>query len=147
MTVYNKEFKFSFEIPDEFEEIQKDDYSNYHLDEASTLHVFLKTKEFLPTTISINRDDFAHNEEEYVSLVGLNLANIEKMGLRIKEHTHYSYKGRRIDIVYSSFKRIKYATYFTVVNELMIASSIEIKEINDKNDQILNALFESIYIK
>ncbi|MBR5997355.1 MAG: hypothetical protein IK028_04985 [Bacilli bacterium] len=143
MWIYNHELKFGFEIPDDFEEIEKKDYKKYHIHEG-TLNIFIKFDGVIPHTISINRDDKAESEEEYNKLVWLNIENMEKIGMRVTQHLHHYKDGRRVDIIYSHFKKLKYVTYFTTINGTMIACSIEIKEINDAEDKIVAALFESI---
>lgn len=66
--------------------------------------------------------------------------------MKVTQHLHH-YKGnRRVDILYSNFKTLKYVTYFTTINGTMIACSIEIKGINDAEDKIVAALFDSIEI-
>ena len=144
MKVINNEYNFSFEIPDGFEEIAREDYSKYHINDGSTLNIFIKFDGDKPHTISLNRDEEANDEKEYMDLVLLNLQNMEKIGLHVTEHLHQTMNNRRVDIVYSHFKRIKYVTYFTVIRKMMVACSAEIQEINDENDQILEKMFESI---
>lgn len=143
MKVYNEKYHFSFEIPDDFEEIAHEDYPRYHID-PTTLNIFIKYENDIPHTISLNRDDDVKDEKNYMDLVLLNLKNMEKMGMTVTDHIHQTLNSRRVDIVYSSFKRLKFVTYFTVVRQMMIACSVEIKEINDENDQILTKLFETI---
>ena len=144
MEIVNQEYKFSFIIPDEYHEIPKGDYLYYHID-SSTLHVFTKMDDLgIPQTISINRDEEANNEEEYLKLVDLNLENLAKIGMLVEEHIHHRNKRARIDIVYCSFRGLKFVTYFTTIHRIVIASSINIKEINDEDDNTLAALFESI---
>lgn len=144
MKVVNSTYKFSFIVPDDFTEISHDEYERYHIDTDATLHVFVKYFDGGVHSISINRDANVKDEEDFVGLVNLNLENLEKVGMHIKEHIHHYNKRARIDTVYSIFKGLKFVTYFTVIHQMMIASSIEIEEINDEYDQILSALFESI---
>ena len=143
MWIYNHELKFGFEIPDDFEEIEQKDYEKYHI-HPGTLNIFVKFDDEGAHTISINEDDKADNEDEYMELVWLNIKNMEKSGMRVTQHLHHYKDNRRVDILYSHFKTLKYVTYFTTINGTMIACSIEIKEINDAEDKILAALFESI---
>ena len=143
MLIVNEQFHFSFEIPDEYEEIPQSDYLMYHIDKASTLHIFIKY-DTIPHTISINRDDFVEDEKDYEALVLLNFQNMERMNMKIEQHIHYQTSTRRVDTIYSRFAGIRYVTYFTTVHNLMIACSVEIQEINDENDKTVNALFESI---
>lgn len=146
MRVYNNELKFGFEIPDDFVEIAKEDYKKYHIDE-STLNIFIRDDGRANIhTISINRDDSVENEEDYIQLVWLNIKNMERMDMTVTQHLHHYKDNRRVDILYSNFKTLKYVTYFTTINGIMIACSIEIKEINDDEDKILAALFDSIEI-
>ena len=146
MRVYNNELKFSFEIPDDFVEIAKEDYKKYHIDE-STLNIFIKNDGNANIhTISINRDDSVENEDDYIELVWLNIKNMERMSMKVTQHLHHYKDSRRVDIIYSNFKTLKYVTYFTTINDIMIACSIEIKEINDAEDKIVADLFESISV-
>lgn len=144
MKVINEEYKFSFEIPDGYEEICRDDYRKYHIDEMSTLNIFINYQDSIPRTISLNRDDEAKDEKEYLDLVHLNIQNMEDMDMHVVHHLHQTLNNRRVDIIYSNFKRLTYVTYFTVIRKMMVACSIEIEEINDENDQILEKMFESI---
>lgn len=144
MEVINKKYGFKFEVPDNFEEIPEKDYKKYNFDLNSTVAVFVKYEKGIPTSISINRDDTVDNEKDYLDLVALNIRNMEAMNMTVNQHIHIINKIGRVDIIYSRFKRLKYATYFTVIHNIMIACSIEVKEINDENDNIVAALFESI---
>ena len=145
MKIFNDKLKFSFEIPDDFKEIAKEDYKKYHID-PTTLNIFLKFDDNGPHTISINEDDKVNNEQEYIDLVWLNIKNMDKAGMRVTQHLHHYKDKRRVDILYSRYKGLKYVTYFTTVNNTLIACSIEIKEINDAEDRIVAALFDSIVV-
>ena len=144
MKVINEEYKFSFEIPDGYEEICRDDYRKYHIDEVSTLNIFINYQDSIPRTISLNRDDEVKDEDDYVSLVLLNIENMGKMGLTVTSHLHHISNNRRIDIIYSHIKLIRYVTYMTTIRNMTVACSTEIKEINDENDQIIEKMFDSI---
>lgn len=143
MLITNQQYRFTFEIDDSYEEIPYSDYQKYLIDANTTLHIFIKY-DTLPHTISINRDDFVKDEKDYQDLVLLNFQNMEKMGMKIEQHIHFQTSTRRVDTIYSFFHGIRYVTYFTVVSKLMIACSTEVKEINDENDKVVSALFESI---
>ena len=143
MWIYNPELNFGFDIPDDFEEIEKADYKKYHIHEG-TLNIFIRYNEDGIHTISINRDDKAANEDEYMELVWLNIKNMEEAGMRVTQHLHHYKDNRRVDTLYSEYKTLKYVTYFTTINGTVIACSIEIKEINDAEDKIVAALFDSI---
>ena len=144
MKVINKEYEFSFEIPDGYEEICRDDYHKYHIDEVSTLNILAKSEGPIPHTISLNRDVEVKDEDDYVSLVLLNIENMGKMGLTVTSHLHHISNNRRIDIIYSRIKLIRYVTYMTTIRNMVVACSTEIKEINDENDQIIEKMFDSI---
>ena len=144
MEVINKKYGFKFEIPDEFIEIPEKDYEKYNFDLATTINVFIKLEKGIPVSISINRDAEANSEKEYLDLVSLNLRNMEAMQMIVDQHIHTVNKIGRVDTIYSRFRGLRFATYFTVVHNIMIACSIEVKEINDQYDNILSALFESI---
>ena len=143
MLVINNEYRFSFEIPDEYREIEREDYEQYHVD-PSTLHIFIKLVRDMPKTISLNRDDTVADEEDYLSLVKLNTDNMAKMDMHVFEQKTIPNERYRVDVVYSSFKTLKFVTYFTVVQNLMIACSTEITYPEDKSDKEVAALFESI---
>ena len=144
MEVINKKYGFKFEVPDDFEQIPEKDYQKYNFDLASTVAVFVKFERGVPTSISINRDDTVDNEKDYLDLVSLNIRNMEAMEMVVDQHIHTVNKIGRVDTIYSKFKGLKFVTYFTVVHKIMIACSIEVKEINDENDNIVAKLFESI---
>ena len=144
MEVINKKYGFRFEIPDDFVEIQEEDYEKYNFDLDSTVGVFVKLENGIPVSISINRDAEARNEKEYLDLISLNLSNMETMEMIVDQHIHHVNKHGRVDTIYSSFRGLKFATYFTVIHKIMIACSIEVHEINDEHDKIVAALFESI---
>ena len=144
MTIINFDLNFTFEIPDDYEEITKKAYKEYNLD-ASTLHVFIRASEDKPfNSISINRDADVKDEKEYEEIVDLNIDNMTKIGFENFSLVTYKSKNGRVDILYSSFKRIKYVTYFTCVNGTVIASSAEIKEKGDQNEKDLKGIFDSI---
>ena len=143
MKVINEEYKFSFEIPDGYKEFTKEDYPKYRFD-PSTLNILVKSEGPIPHTISLNRDVEVKDEDDYISLVLLNIENLGKMGLTVVSHLHHKSNNRRIDIVYSFIKNIKYVTYFTTIRNMMVACSTEIKSINDENDQIIEKMFDSI---
>ena len=52
--------------------------------------------------------------------------------------------GRHLGRVYSTFKGLKYVTYFSNIRNTLIAASAEIKVPGDKNDTNLLNLFSSI---
>ena len=143
MKVINEEYKFSFEIPDGYKEFAKEDYPKYRFD-PSTLNILVKSEGVIPHTISLNRDVEAKDEDDYVSLVLLNIENMGKMGLIVTSHLHHISNNRRIDIIYSHIKLIRYVTYMTTIRNMTVACSTEIKEINDENDQIIEKMFDSI---
>ena len=143
MKIINEQYKFSFIIPDDYKELNRNDYFKYHI-HGNTLHVFIKSDDPLPRTISINRDTNVKDENDYLKLVSLNIENLEKMGMHVTNHIHQNSGRARVDIVYTNFKTIHFVTYFTVIHNVMIASSIEINEINDEHDQVLASLFDSI---
>ncbi len=143
MKVVNQEYKFSFEIPDGYKEFAKEDYPRYRFD-PSTLNILVKSEGPIPHTISLNRDVEVKDEDDYVSLVLLNIENMGKMGLTVTSHLHHISNNRRIDIIYSQIKLIKYVTYMTTIRNMVVACSTEIKEINDENDQIIEKMFDSI---
>ena len=143
MKVINEEYNFSFEIPDGYKEFAKEDYPKYRFD-PSTLNILVKSEGVIPHTISLNRDVEAKDEDDYVSLVLLNIENMGKMGLIVTSHLHHISNNRRIDIIYSHIKLIKYVTYMTTIRNMTVACSTEIKEINDENDQIIEKMFDSI---
>lgn len=143
MLVINQEYKFKFIIPDEYQEIGKDKYQEYGIDD-STLHVFVKIVNSLPHTISINRDDTVEDENDYLSLINLNTENMTLMGMKVGNTMTKYINNRRIDIVTSSYKGLKFATYFTVIHKMMIASSVEIDEKDSEDEKTLAALFASI---
>ena len=143
MKVINEEYKFSFEIPDGYKEFAKEDYPKYRLD-PSTLNILVKSEGPIPHSISLNRDVEVKDEDDYVSLVLLNIENMGKMGLIVTSHLHHISNNRRIDIIYSHIKLIKYVTYMTTIRNMTVACSTEIKEINDENDQIIEKMFDSI---
>ena len=143
MKVINKEYKFSFEIPDGYEEICRDDYPKYRFD-PSTLNILVKSEGPIPHTVSLNRDVEVKDEDDYVSLVLLNIENMGKMGLIVTSHLHHTSNNRRIDIIYSRIKLIRYVTYMTTIRNMVVACSTEIKEINDENDQTIEKMFDSI---
>ena len=66
------------------------------------------------------------------------------MGLTVTSHLHHISNNRRIDIIYSHIKLIRYVTYMTTIRNMVVACSTEIKEINDENDQIIEKMFDSI---
>ena len=143
MLVINQEYKFKFVIPDEYQEIGKDKYQEYGIDD-STLHVFVKMVNSLPHTISINRDDTVKDENDYLSLINLNTENMTLMGMKVGNTMTKYINNRRIDIVTSSYKGLKFVTYFTVIHKMMIASSVEIDEKDSEDEKTLAALFASI---
>lgn len=143
MLVINQEYKFKFVIPDEYQEIGKDKYQEYGIDD-STLHVFVKMVNSLPHTISINRDDTVEDENDYLSLINLNTENMTLMGMKVGNTMTKYINNRRIDIVASSYKGLKFVTYFTVIHKMMIASSVEIDEKDSEDEKTLAALFASI---
>ena len=143
MKVINEEYKFSFEIPDGYKEFAKEDYPKYRFD-PSTLNILVKSEGPIPHTISLNRDVEVKDEDDYVSLVLLNIENMGKMGLAVTSHLHHISNNRRIDIIYSHIKLIRYVTYMTTIRNMTVACSTEIKEINDENDRIIEKMFDSI---
>ena len=143
MKVINEEYKFSFETPDGYKEFVREDYPKYRFD-PSTLNILVKSEGPIPHTISLNRDVEVKDEDDYVSLVLLNIENMGKMGLIVTSHLHHISNNRRIDIIYSHIKLIRYVTYMTTIRNMTVACSTEIKEINDENDQIIEKMFDSI---
>ena len=143
MKVVNQEYNFCFEIPDGYKEFAKEDYPRYRFD-PSTLNILVKSEGPIPHTISLNRDVEVKDEDDYVSLVLLNIENMGKMGLTVTSHLHHINNNRRIDIIYSQIKLIKYVTYMTTIRNMTVACSTEIKEINDESDQIIEKMFDSI---
>ena len=143
MLVINQEYRFSFEVPDEYDEIAREDYEKYHIN-PGTLHVFIKLVRDMPKTISINRDDTVADEEDYLSLVKLNTENMAKMDMHIFEQKTIPNERYRVDVIYSTFKTLKFVTYFTVIHNLMIACSAEVSHPDDKSDKELAKMFASI---
>ena len=143
MKVINEEYKFSFEIPDGYKEFVKEDYPKYRID-PSTLNILVKSEDPIPHTISLNRDVEVKDEDDYVSLVLLNIENVGQMGLTVTSHLHHIGNNRRIYIIYSHIILIRYVTYMTTIRNIVVACSTEIKEINDENDQIIEKMFDSI---
>lgn len=144
MKVLNKEYKFSFEVPDEYKEISKNDYEKYHID-PSTLHVFVKMDGNTPRTISINRDDTFADEDDYLALIQLNATNMEKMEMKITNRSFMTTENkRRIDKISSSFKGLKFCTYFTRIGNMLIAASVEVEADRDEHEVELYSIFASI---
>lgn len=144
MTFFNFDLMFYFDLPDYYEEISKSDYKEYGFDK-STLNVFITSRKHKPfNSISINRDDEAKDEKEFEELVDLNIQNMTEIGFENFRLATYKNTNGRVDVLYSSFKTLKYVTYFTCVNGTVIASSAEIKEENDPNEKDLKGLFDSI---
>ena len=144
MKVLNKEFRFSFEIPDEYREISKSDYEKFNIDE-STLHVFVKMEGNTPRTISINRDDTFADEDDYLALIQLNASNMEKMEMKITNRSYMTTeRGRRIDKISSEFKGLKFCTYFTRIGNMLIAASVEVNADRDEHEAELYSVFASI---
>ena len=120
MKVINNEFKYEFEIPDEFIEISKDDYSKYNIDLVSTLHVFFNGRE----SISINRDDFVKNDDDFEELVNINIESMKKEGMMpYSKKSLVTKSGRKYYEIESFYNTTFYNTYFLVVSGLMIAFS------------------------
>ena len=143
MEVINTEYGFTFEVPDEYREIERKDYPRFHID-PTTLHIFVKFEGDTPHTISINRDDNFEDEADYLSLIELNIHNMEKMEMKVKDRMDYKGPLGRVDVVYSEFKGLKFVTYFTGIHKMMIASSMEIDRPGDPNEKELHALFSSL---
>lgn len=143
MLIKNSKYGFSFVVPDDYNEIPKEKYREYNID-SSTLHVFVKLKDGEPYTISLNRDDSAENEQEYLELVDCNAKNMETLGMKIDERAFKTDGRARVDTFYSSFRGLRFATRFTVIRGIMVACSVEIKEKGDEQDRILAALYDSI---
>ena len=127
MKVVNKELKFEFVVPDEFNEICRDDYRKYNIDEVSTLHVFFDGR----NPISINRDDYVKNDSEFEELVDDNISNMELVGMELISKELL--KNRNLKKYYevkTKFDVNYYNSYFIVINGVMIAYTIS----NDLED-------------
>ena len=145
MRYTNTKYKFSYEIPEGFEVLDRSDYSRYHIDEVSTLEILIKYDDANTKSISINRDDTFESVKDYEDLIALNMANMKKMGMKIlsKERMDLT-NGRRLDRLYTAYHGLKYVTYFSNIRNVMIAASVEIIEPQDENEQNLLMLFSSI---
>ena len=145
MLIHNQDYHFVFEIPDDYKEIPHEQYEEYNI-ASNTLHVFVKIRENgTPTSISINLDAEVMDLEDYLSLIDENIDNMIDMGMEIGEHSSIVGKNnKRIDRVYSAFKKLHFVTYFTVVGGSMIAASVEINEVSDEQERELKSLFLSI---
>ena len=143
MRIYNEDYKFSFVVPDDFKEISYDDYEKYNIS-PGTLHVFVRLVKKEVQVITLTRDDEVKDEKDYESLVNLNLQNLEKAGIEVNNHIHHLSGNRRIDIIYSEMNDLQFATYFTKIQTMLVACSIEIKEIGDERDQVLTEMFDSL---
>lgn len=143
MRIYNEDYKFSFVVPDDFKEISYDDYEKYNIS-PYTLHVFVRLVKKEVQVITLTRDDEVKDEKDYESLVNLNLQNMEKAGIEVNNHIHHLSGNRRIDIIYSEMNDLQFATYFTKIQTMLVACSIEIKEIGDERDQVLTEMFDSL---
>ena len=144
MLIKNTKYGFSFVVPDDYTEIPRSEYKKYNVDPA-TLHVFVKPEGDAPRSISLNPDDTVESEKEYLELVDLNAKNMKEIGMKIDEHTFKTDGRARVDVLYSNFRGLRFATRFTVVGgKQMIACSIEIGEKDDEHDRTLAALFDSI---
>lgn len=139
----NEELRFSFYVPDDFDELPQEDYAKFDI-HPSTLHLFMKLVHDKPYAIPISKHDKANSLVSYLTSIKVFLHDMEKAGFKVLQHIDQVLNNRRIDTIYSTLKNIKYATYFTLVHKTIITCSIEIDEINDENDKILTDVFGSI---
>lgn len=71
----NEELRFSFFVPDDFEELPQEKFAKYDVD-PSTMYLFTKDFNNKPSAVPIYKVSNAHNEEEYLNSVNL---TIEKL--------------------------------------------------------------------
>ena len=143
MLIKNEEYGFTYVIPDDYKEIPKERYEDYNIDE-STLGVFVKTVGGEPHTISLNRDADTPDEKTYEKLVKENASNMKELGMEIVERVERETERAKIDVLYSAFQGLRFATYFTVICGMTVACSSEITEKGDENDKAVAAVFESL---
>ena len=119
MKYVNEELKLSFEVDDDYTELNKDEFDNITPD---TLFLF---RSLSGNVISINID--YGNGDSYEDIVKWNIENLKKVGLVIEKEEVIEFEGRRIDVVFSKFMNLKFCTCFTFVNGNVITSSVEVE--------------------
>ena len=124
MKYVNKELKISFEVDDDYEELDKDEFDA----DGGTLFIF---KNSSGNVFSINID--YGNGESYEDIIGWNIDNLRNVGIVIKNQETFVHEGRRIDVVYSTFESLSFVTYFTFVYGNVITCSIEADEEAEKD--------------
>ena len=144
MEVVNKRYGFKYEVRDDFEQIPEEEYLSYNIDKNTTIGVFVKLeKNGTLTSISINRDADVEDEYDYLSLISLNMKNMEEIGMKIIKYSHHNNERARVDIIHSAFKGLEFVTYFTRVRHIMLACSVEASQIKDDEDNIIAEIFDS----
>lgn len=118
MKYVNEELKLSFEIDDDYTELDKNEIDFV----PGTLFVFENT---LGSIISLNID--YGNGDDYEDIIQWNIDNLKNAGLNIIKEETIEHEGRRIDIVISEFEKLMFYTCFTPIHGNVITSSIEME--------------------
>lgn len=144
MEIINKRYGFKYEGPDDYIYIGEEEYAKYNIDKDSTVGVFVKVeKDGSLTSLSINRDADVEDEYDYLSLISLNMENMEKVGMKIVQYSHHNNGRGRIDIIHSEFNGLAFITYFTRISKIMVACSVEASQIKDIENNVIVDMFDS----
>ena len=144
MTILNEEFNFTYEMPEEYEEIKREDYSKYSIDPSTIFVYFNKKKE---STISLNRDSDVSDQKEYEDIIELNASNLKKVGMDVVSVNPTNLKSPSEYAVYvmkSTFKSIEFSIYFFVIREMACAISVQVN--SNQEDKVVERIIESIKV-
>ncbi len=148
MLIKNYELGFSFEISDDYSEIKESSYPAFNVGK-NTLHYFIQLDDAgeISKVFSICKDKKCENEETALNLVKANVDVMEKVGFKlISENDFETHLGRKI------YRRVfedeegehTFVTYFTVVHNTVIASTVEILDSYDEYEEEMYAVFVTI---
>lgn len=144
MTILNEEFNFTYEMPEGYEEIKREDYAKYSID-PSTIFVVMNREN--GSSVSLNRDIDVDDQKGFEDVMDLNVVNMRKVGMEIEGYAPTNLKSPSEYGVYSAkavFRGRTFAIYFLVIRDMATAISMEIKEEGDK--AMIEAIIESLKV-
>lgn len=148
MLIKNYDLGFSFEISDEYSEIKELSYGAFGIDK-STLNYFVQLTEEgeIDKTFSLCKDRVCINEEEVKECLLQNVNKIKKAGFElIYENEFDTHTGRKVyrKVFVDEKKEVMFATYFTLINKTIVASTTQIIDFYDEYEEEMYAIFASI---
>ncbi len=148
MLIKNYELKFSFEISDDYNEIKSTSYSAFEV-APNTLNYFVQLDDSgeISKVFSICKDKVCNNEEEIFAVIDNNVSLLKNAGFDLVEHNEFeTHLGRRIyrRVFLDETQEHAFVTYFTLVHNTLIASTVELLDSYDEFEEELYAVFVTI---